>query len=119
MLTIVEHEQEPLGAERLRNTLRRHCATSQFEPERGRDRDRDKIGVRQWSKLGDPNPVGKCRQQLPSDLDAQCSLADASDTRKCDEPMLSNEIQDLPELGVSADELGETHRKVSWGVGRN
>jgi hypothetical protein len=45
---------------------------------------------------------------VPCDLEAQCRLADASDTGQRDESMLGKEVQDLPDLGVSADEFGET-----------
>jgi hypothetical protein len=56
---------------------------------------------------------------VPCDLEAQCRLADASDTGQRDEPVLGKEAEDLLDLGVSADEFGDTAWKVSGGVRRS
>jgi len=50
-------------------------------------------------------PIGKFRQKMPRDLDAEVCLADPSLTRQRDEPMLRYEGRHLGELCLSADQF--------------
>ena len=47
---------------------------------------------------------------MPCDFEAQCRLADASDTGQRDEPVLGDEIKDLLYIFVATDEFGNTFR---------
>src|SRR5215468_11992644 len=49
---------------------------------------------------------------MPGNFEAQRRLADPSDTGESDEPMLCDEIENLPKRGVSADQFEETTRKI-------
>ena len=49
------------------------------------DGDRDEVGIRQRRQLDDPNPVGKSRQQVSRNLDAEARLADAARADQGDE----------------------------------
>ena len=59
MLAIVEHEEQPLRAEHVRDTLGRDCTPGKLEPEGPGHRDRDESRIGQRRQLGDPHPVGK------------------------------------------------------------
>ena len=78
MLAIVEHEEQPLRAEHVRDTLGRDRTSGKLEPECCGNGDGDESGISQWRQLGDPHPVGKFRQQLARDLEAETRLADPS-----------------------------------------
>jgi len=78
VLAIVEHEHQLLPAERIRDTFGRHSARGEFEPKRRGHGDRDKLGIGERRELGDPGSIGKFRQKMPRDLDAEVRLADPS-----------------------------------------
>ncbi len=88
MLTIVQQEHQPLRPECIGYTLRGRRADGQLQSQGGSDRDKDEVGLGERPQLGDPDPVGKFRQQEPRNLEAQCRLADAPDTGQRDQPML-------------------------------
>ena len=98
--------------ERVRDAMRRRRARSEFEPERGGDGDRDEVGIGERRELDDPDPVGKFRQQVSCDLEAEPRLADAAGAGQRDEAMGGAEVQDLVELGVAADQFGNRLRQV-------
>ena len=95
MLAIVEHQHQLLGAERVGDGWRRCHARSELEPERGGDGDRNELGIGQRRELDGPNPIGKSRQQVSCDLQAEPCLADAAGAGQGDQPMGADKAQDL------------------------
>jgi len=59
VLATIEHEQEPLRAERARDPFGCYCTADNLEPEGSGDADWNKIGIGQRPELGDPHSVGK------------------------------------------------------------
>src|ERR1700736_3039713 len=118
MLAIVEHEQELLRGERIRDAIRRCNVTAEIETERGGDGDRHEVGIRQRRELDRPNPVDEFGQQVPGDLEAETRLPDPSSTRQGDQTVGGGEAQDLLELQIAADQFGNRLRYVRHWAGR-
>src|SRR4029077_16117181 len=53
-----------------------------------------------------PNPIGKARQQVSRGLEAEPGLADAAGAGQGDEAMRGADVEDLIQLGIAANELG-------------
>ena len=119
MLAIVEHQQELLRGERIRDAFGRYNVTGEVETELRGDGRRHEVGIRKRRELDSPDPVGEFRQQASCDLEAEARLADPSGTRQGDQAVGGGEAQDLLELDVAADQLGnrlgQVRRWAGWG----
>ncbi len=112
MLAIVDDEQELFGAHGGRDTVARHGARAQREAERGGDGGGDELRAGQGPELGDEHAVGKSREKVSGDLQAQSRLADAPGADQGDQPMLGNQVHGVSELGLPADQLRNGLGKV-------
>ena len=90
MLAGIQHQQQAPVCQRLRHTLRRNFTTAKFQPDSGRQRCRDQLGIGEGRELGQPHAVGKVRPQLACQRESQRCLPDAAGTGQRDEPMRRN-----------------------------
>ena len=112
VLAGVQHQQQPPAGERLRHALRRDFAAAKIEPDRRGNGDGHEAGIGERRKLGQPHTVGKLRQQLARGRESEPRLADAAGAGQGDEPVGRGKVQDLLELVVPADQLGNRLRQV-------
>src|SRR6266850_3790119 len=112
MLTVVENQQELLGAGRSRDTLGRCGARNVREAERARHGGRDKLWTRQGAQLGNEYTIGISRQEVSRDLEAQSCLTDAASADQADQPMRRGQGRDFSEFGLSTDQFRNRLRQV-------
>ena len=77
MFTIVEHQQELLRGERIRDASGRYNGIGEVETELSGDGGRHEVGIRKRRELDNPDPVGEFGQQAPCDLEAEKNAAEA------------------------------------------
>ena len=118
VLTVVDDQQELPGADRARDTFVRHGARNVREAERTRHSGRDKLRTRQGAELGDEYAIGKSRQKVPRDLQAQSRLADAAGADQADQSMFGGQGRDFCEFDLSTDQFRHRLRKVRHPRGR-
>ena len=82
------------------------------EAEGARHGGGDKLRTRQGAELGDEYAIGKSRQKMPRDLQAQSRLADAAGADQADQPMLGGQGRDCSEFGLSTDQFRNRLRQV-------
>jgi hypothetical protein len=112
MLAGIEHQQQAPAGERLRHAVCRSFAAAELQADSGSHRGRDQPGIGEGRELGQPHAVGKVRSQLAGECERQRCLADAAGPGQGDEPMRGDEIEDLAELLLPADQLGNRLRNV-------
>ena len=96
-------EAEPVGPRRYADCFARHGG------------DLPKFGC---IMLGNPHLVGKLRQQLARDLEAQTRLADLSLTDRRNQPVGRREVRHLRERGLSAGQFEYILGEVGCRAGR-
>ena len=100
------------AGERLRHALRRDVAAAKIEPDRRGNGDGHQAGIGDRRQLGQPDTVGKLRQQPARRGESEPRLADAAGAGQRDEPVRGGKAQDLAENVIPADQLGNRLRQV-------
>ncbi|HEX6442948.1 MAG TPA: hypothetical protein VF007_12225 [Stellaceae bacterium] len=114
MLAIVQHQQQPSAGEGNRHASRRSLAF-QIQPDRRGNRRGNQAGIGEGGELGQPDSVGKVRQQFAGDRQGEPRLADAASAGQGNEPVRGGEVQDLGDLFVAADQLRNRGRQICRG----
>ena len=85
---------------------------AKFQPCRRGHRGGNQAGIGQRRKLGEPDAVGKFRQQLARDRQGEPCLADAAGAGQGDEPIPDCKADDLAQFVVAPDQLGDRLRQI-------
>ena len=82
------------------------CAATELNPDSGNHRGRDQTGIGEGRELGEPHAVSKMRPQFACKRESQRCFPDTAGAGQRDEPMHGDEIQDLAQLLLPANQLG-------------
>ena len=119
VLAVVEHQQELPAGQRMWPRAAGDVAGAEFEPDRRGDRGRNQAGIGKRRELGEPDAVGKFRQQLARGRDGEPRLADAAGAGEGDQPMRGGKADDFAQFIVPPDQLGDRLRQVGRRQGRS
>ena len=112
MLRIVQHQQQMPGREVLDNGLRQVLSRLLLEPEDVGHRLRYEPRFRQRGELHQPDAVRIGFQQVPRHLHRQAGLAAAAGANEGEQPRRAEQLLDLRDLLLAADEAGQLLRQV-------
>jgi hypothetical protein len=116
VLAVVQHQQQPLVAHERGQPFRRRrpraAARLLAQPQHGDHRLRQQPGVAQPGQLDQPHAVRPAVPELAGQLDRQAGLAGTARPGDRHQPVLLDQLADLAQLDVAADEAGQPLRQV-------
>lgn len=109
---IVEDEQERARREVLHDRIDQSRTRLFLDAEDAGDGLRQQRRVAQGGKLDEPRAVGVGVGPLPGELDRQAGLAASARARQGEEPRTTQQLRELGDLILAADEAREVVRQV-------
>ena len=112
MLTVIEHHETVLVAERIDHALRHRATLARLDRERSRDHARKSLRIGQRPELNEPGAIAEPLKELRGDLHCETRLPHTTDTRECDDARLLERLDDVGHVVVAPDERGRLEREV-------
>ena len=112
VLAVVQHQQQPFGAQELRQRLTGVLAGPGGQREHRRDRIIDPGHVADRGQLSEPRAVGEPRRHLGGGLQPQPGLAHPAGTGQRHHPRPAQCGHGLLQLTLPADERAHRHRQI-------
>ena len=113
VLAVVEHEQQLLPREEVREHVDGGNRSVGLETEACRDHVGDGVGLASAGQLAPPRAVGKLGRRVHSGLHRQPRLSDAADAGEHDHPMIRERFRDESELAFAPEKRGDRYRQVA------
>ena len=118
VLAVVEHQQEPTPAQCRGEPLRGPAAGAALQAQGRVDGARDQLGIGQGRELRKPDTIGKLLEHRPRGLEPEPRLADTPGADHGHEAVVAQELAQLPQLRLAADEIRHRRRQVGWRLPR-
>ena len=111
LFAVVEHEQDPLGADRFGEGDLEWLPADRSDTEELCDLLDEHTAVDDGAEFGHAEPVGEVGDHPFGDADREAGLAGAARAGQRDHPVLAHEVGDIGDLAAAADEARELDRE--------
>ena len=101
VLTVVEHEQQPLRREILEHRLLEAAARERLHPQARRERLPHRVRIGDRRELAQPRTIREVGDDLRRDLQREAGLADAADAGQGHQRRLAHQIAASAAISVS------------------